>query len=65
MAYDEIRPTRYPMLARFHRSRVCGSRPRTALAIRKNEECYTYTDKQTDRLNTQWHSGRTPALVQR
>ena len=38
------------MLARFHRSRVCGNRPRTALAISKNDECCTYarTDK-TDR----------------
>ena len=35
-------------LARFHRSRVCGNRPRTALAISKNDECYTYT--QTKRI---------------
>ena len=27
-ARDETRPTRYPILARFHRSRVCGNRPR-------------------------------------
>ena len=27
----------------LHRSRVCGNRPRTALAISKNDECCTYT----------------------
>ena len=27
----------------------CGNRPRTALAISKNDECHTYTDRQTDR----------------
>ena len=32
-ARDETRPTRLPILARFHKSRVCGNRPRTALAI--------------------------------
>ena len=32
-ARGETRPTRYPTLARFHRCRVCRSRPRTALAI--------------------------------
>ena len=32
-ARDETHPTRYPIHARFHRSRVCGNRPRTALAI--------------------------------
>ena len=45
------------MLARFHISRVCGNRPRAALAINENDECYTYTqtdryrqtDRQTDR----------------
>ena len=49
-ARDETRATRSPMLARFHRTRVCGNRPRTALAISKNNECYTYTqtDGQTD-----------------
>ena len=45
-AYDETRPTRSPTLARIHRFRVCGNRPRTALAISKNDECCTYT--QTD-----------------
>ena len=45
-ACDETRPTRSPTLVRFHRSRVCGNRPRTALAISKNHESYTYT--QTD-----------------
>ena len=48
-ACDQTHPTRLPTLARFHRSRVCGNRPRTALAISKNDECYTYTDRQTDR----------------
>ena len=43
-----------PILARFHRSRVCENRPRPAPAISKNDECYTYTDihttdRQTDR----------------
>ena len=49
-ACDETRPTRSPTLARFHRSRVCGNRGRTALAISKNGECYTHTDthRQTD-----------------
>ena len=32
-ARDETGPTRSPMLTRFDRSRVCGNRPRTALAI--------------------------------
>ena len=42
---------------RFHRFRVCENRPRTALAISKKDECYTYihtyilrTYIQTDRL---------------
>ena len=48
-ACDETRPTRYPILARFHRSRVCGNRPRTALEINKNDECYIY--RQTDYLS--------------
>ena len=52
---DETCPTRSPTLARFHRSRVCGNRPRTALAIGKNDECYTHTD----RLIKQWHPVRT------
>ena len=39
---NETRPTRSPTLARFHRSRVCRNRPRTALAISKNDECYTH-----------------------
>ena len=39
-ARDETRPTRQPILARFRRSRVCGTRPRTALEINKNDECY-------------------------
>ena len=47
---DESRLTRQPILARFHRSRVCGNRPRTALAFSKNDECYTHTDRHTDRL---------------
>ena len=36
-ARDETRPTRVPALARFHRSRVCGNRARTALAVSKND----------------------------
>ena len=32
-AGDETHPTRQPIHARFHRSRVCGNRPRTTLAI--------------------------------
>ena len=50
---DEARPTREPILTCFHRSRGCGNRPRAALAISKNDECYTYsqTDGQTDKLN--------------
>ena len=44
-ACDETRPTRSPTLARLHRSRVCGNRPRIALAISKNDECYTHTDR--------------------
>ena len=39
---DETRSARLPMFARFNRSRVCGSRPRTALAIGKNDECHTH-----------------------
>ena len=35
-------------LARFYRSRVCGNRLSTALAISKNDECYTYTHRQTN-----------------
>ena len=37
-ACDETRPTRQPILARFLRSRVCGNRPRTALAISTSRE---------------------------
>ena len=50
-ARGKTRSTRYPILARFHRSRVCENRPRTAFAISKNDECYTHTDTQTDKLN--------------
>ena len=49
MACDEARLTCSPTLARFHRSRVYGNRPRTALAISANDECYTHTDRHTDR----------------
>ena len=42
-ACDETRHTRSPTLARFYRSRVCGNRPRPALAISKNDECHTHT----------------------
>ena len=37
-ARDETRPTRLPILPRFHRYRVRGNRPRTAVAISKNDE---------------------------
>ena len=37
-ACDETRPTRSPTLARFHRSRVCGNRHRTALEISTSRE---------------------------
>ena len=47
-ACDETRPTRSPTLALFHRSRVCGNRPRTALAMSKNDECYTHVHRQTN-----------------
>ena len=47
-AREETRPTRSPTLARFHRSQVCGNRPRTALAISKNDECYTHKHTPTD-----------------
>ena len=42
---------RVSSLARFHKSRVCGNRPRTALAISKNDECYTHAHTPTDKLN--------------
>ena len=44
------RVPRWPILARFHKSRVCKNRPRTAHAITENHESYTYTDRkrQTD-----------------
>ena len=55
MVCDETRPTRSPTLARFHRSWVCGNRPRTALAISKNDEfnvahtrTRTHTHRQTN-----------------
>ena len=41
-ACDETHPTRYPVLSRFHKCRVYGNRPRTALVISKNDECYTH-----------------------
>ena len=47
-ACNETRPTRSPTLASSHRSRVCENRPRTALAISKNDECYAHTDSHTD-----------------
>ena len=53
---EEMRPTRWPILAQFHRYRVCESRPRTALAISKTDEGHTYTDGQIK----SWHSIRTP-----
>ena len=47
-ACDETRPTRLSILARFHRFRGYGSRPRTALAMSEDHEGYIYTDGQTD-----------------
>ena len=47
-ARDETHPTRSPILVRFHGFLVCVHRPRTAFVIRKNDECYTHTDIQTD-----------------
>ena len=42
------RPTRSPTLVRFHRCRVCGNRPRTAVAISKNKLFnVTHTYQQT------------------
>ena len=55
---DETRPTRSHMLARSHRSGVCGNRSRTALTISKNDECYMYTDRHTDRLIKRYSSCR-------
>ena len=48
-ACDETRPTRWPILPRFHRSRVCGNRPRTVLTISRSDECYRYTNRHTDK----------------
>ena len=48
---DETRATRSPTLARFHRSRVCGNRPRTALAISKKGRM-SRTHILTDKINT-------------
>ena len=41
-ACKETRPTHSPILSHFHRSQVCENRPRTALAISKNDKCYTH-----------------------
>ena len=49
-ARGETRPTLQSILARFHRYRVCGIRPRTALAISKNDKLnVTHTHTHTDR----------------
>ena len=53
-ACDETRPTRLSILARFHRFRGYGSRPRTALAMSEDHEGYRYTDRRTDTLTTPW-----------
>ena len=45
------RPTRSPTFVRFHRCRVCGNRPRTAVAISKNK-LFNVTHIPTDNLNT-------------
>ena len=50
-ACHETRPTRSPTLARFHRSRACGSRLRTALAISKKGRM-SRTHILTDKINT-------------
>ena len=51
-AFHETHPTREPILARFHRPRVGGNRPRTALAIIKTTNVTrTHTETQTDNLN--------------
>ena len=47
-ACNETWPTREPILARFHRFRGYGRRPRTALAMSEDHEGYIYTDGQTD-----------------
>ena len=39
---EETRPTRYPTLARSHRSRVCENMPCTAFSINQTDECYTH-----------------------
>ena len=43
---QETRPARSPIFVRFPRYPVCRNRPRTALAISKNDECHT--NRQTD-----------------
>ena len=47
MTRDETRPMRWPILARFDRFRVSRNRSRTALAISRNDESFTYTLKET------------------
>ena len=42
-ARETPRPTRQPMLTRFHIYRIRGNGPRTGLAISKIDECYTFT----------------------
>ena len=56
----KTRPTPSPTLARFHRSRDCGNRPCTALAISTKDECYTHTNTQTKKQIKLWHPVRTP-----
>ena len=51
-AREKPHPTRWPILARFHRYRVCGNRPGSALALSTNDECYTYAQTATDKLNS-------------
>ena len=51
---EKTRPTRSFILARFHIYRVCGNRPRTAVAISKNDEfnvIRTRTHIPIDKLN--------------
>ena len=49
-ARDETRPTHYPILARFHRYRLCGNGLAQLSQSVKHNECYTYTDRHTQTL---------------
>ena len=64
-ACDGTRPTREPILPRFHRFRGYGNRARTALAISEDHEGFTCTDRRTDRLAKSWNKVRTHPGVKR